>query len=413
MLQSDIVLSVNTGIDVSKVEQRAWRGAIEEYTKALENHPNNLQNIHTPFSLCSCIINKLKESTDFEGKTFLVLNLELVEILVYDFGVSRDRIWFVTDCDKKADILKHERYKGVNTISGDFLKWETDMKFDNVVMNPPYQNQQVQKGEKRGGGASLWDRFVEKAVSLTKENGYICAIHPSMWRKPESKCSKNKGLWNSMTEKQIVYLEIHNIIDGKKVFNAGTRYDWYVMQNKPCENSTIVIDEDGVKNKLDLRNWDFLPNKNFIMVKDILATGSDISCKLIWNTFYHTAIGRYDYVSEIKSEEFRYPLIHSTNKDGSRFYWTNFKNKDHFGVPKVIFGESGINDCVIDMNGEYGMTQGAMAIMVDSMDEAINIKKALESEKFKILLESVSWGNFRIDWRLFKYFRKDFWKDFV
>jgi len=31
-------------------------------------------------------------------------------------------------------------------------------------------------------------------------------------------------------ENQMLYLEIHGIKDGQKVFNCGTRYDWYLIQ---------------------------------------------------------------------------------------------------------------------------------------------------------------------------------------
>ena len=41
------------------------------------------------------------------------------------------------------------------------------------------------------------------------------------------------------------------------------------------------------------------------------------------------------------------------------------------------------------------------------------LKKVLESLEFKKVLESCSWSNYQIDWRLFTYFKKDFWKEFM
>jgi hypothetical protein len=37
----------------------------------------------------------------------------------------------------------------------------------------------------------------------------------------------------------------------------------------------------------------------------------------------------------------------------------------------------------------------------------------IESEKFKQILCDNKWGSYNIDWRLFKYFKKDFWKELV
>ena len=65
------------------------------------------------------------------------------------------------------------------------------------------------------------------------------------------------------------------------------------------------------------------------------------------------------------------------------------------------------------MKGVYGMTQGAMAIQVNSLEEAINISKAISSDKFNTILKSCLFGNYRIDWNIFTYFKKDFWRDFV
>jgi hypothetical protein len=65
------------------------------------------------------------------------------------------------------------------------------------------------------------------------------------------------------------------------------------------------------------------------------------------------------------------------------------------------------------MNGDYGMTQGSMAIVIDSLEDVSSIKKALLSDGFNSFLKTVMWSNFRIDWRLFSYLKKDFWKEFI
>ena len=58
------------------------------------------------------------------------------------------------------------------------------------------------------------------------------------------------------------------------------------------------------------------------------------------------------------------------------------------------------------------MTQHAIGIN-DDIENLEDIKKALETDKFKNILKSCLWSNFQIDWRLFTYFRKDFYKEFI
>jgi hypothetical protein len=83
-----------------------------------------------------------------------------------------------------------------------------------------------------------------------------------------------------------------------------------------------------------------------------------------------------------------------------------------FDIPKVIFGEAGINTAVLDNGGKYGLTQGAMAIPIKSKKEGIAIKLALESSIFERIINAMSFGNFRIDWRIFLFFKRDFYKYF-
>lgn len=59
------------------------------------------------------------------------------------------------------------------------------------------------------------------------------------------------------------------------------------------------------------------------------------------------------------------------------------------------------------------MTQHSMAIIVSDIEEANNIKKALLSSNFNDFLKTVMWSNFQIDWKLFSYLKKDFWKEFI
>jgi hypothetical protein len=126
------------------------------------------------------------------------------------------------------------------------------------------------------------------------------------------------------------------------------------------------------------------------------------------------------WVSDTQDEQHIYPVVHSTPKTGPRMMWSSKVNTSStamFGVPKVIFGESGIHDVIIDIDGKYGMTQGAIGLKIiatpytDTVEqEAWQMKRVLESREFHAILDAMSFSNFRIDWRMFLYFRPDFYK---
>jgi hypothetical protein len=207
----------------------------------------------------------------------------------------------------------------------------------------------------------------------------------------------------------IQYLETHDEKDGMNVFKAGTRYDWYILKKTPNTGfKTTVIDEDGNMTEIDLSKWPWLPNKYFDQIYSLIGAG----CPIL---FDRTKYGsdKKDRVSHLKTSEFKYPLIRSTPENGVRYMYSNRNDFGFFGVSKVIFGESGVKNAITDIKGKYGMTQGAMAIKVTDKQEANLVKKALESNQFQKLLQACMWGNFRIDWRLFTFFKKDWYKEIL
>jgi len=302
----------------------------------------------------------------------------------------------------------------VNLQKCDFLdttSLDFDIKtFDIIIGNPPFNASQEASG-KKGGGDSLWPDFVEKSLSLLNPKGYLVFVHPSAWRKPDKKDSDDSTLFKKMSrECQIEYLEIHSKPDGLKMFGVQTRYDWYILKNVPCFKKTTIKDETGKIQNIDLRKWDFLPNCYYGEVNRLLSNKNPLNVIYSRNQFGTDK----DWTKETESKEYKYPLIHSTPIGEPRFYWTNTKTPpvknevEMFGQKKVVFGESGMNEVILDIDGKYGMTQGAIGLEIENKKQGILYKKALESEGFERILKALNFGNFRIDWRIFLYFRKDF-----
>ena len=119
---------------------------------------------------------------------------------------------------------------------------------------------------------------------------------------------------------------------------------------------------------------------------------------------------RKKWISKIETKEFKYPVVHSTPKDGHRFVWSNKNDNGFFGIKKVIFGESGIYNPIIDIEGKYAMSQGAMAIIIDDIKEGEKISKFLCSTTFNKIIKACLWSSFRIEWGMFKDLKKNFYE---
>lgn len=328
----------------------------------------------------------------------------IVENMIYTCELqSRNVILWLLGVDPKDEYT-------TNTYWGSFLDEGFDKhmkevwgieKFDIIIGNPPYN----QNGS--GTGNTIWNIFVEKSSSISKKN--LLFIHPSSWRMPLRE-SDRFFKSSQIIKKHAIFIRIIDKQRANDFFGLSVKVDFYVLDLSTISESCVIESPDGSGSEMNIKDLNFIPNDNFDLFKRLLAKKQDQKCEVVFSYKYDP---RNTYVSRTSDDVYRFPLILSTPKSGIRYAYSSVNNRGHFGIPKVIFGESGIGDVIIDINGDYGMTQGAMAIIVSDIEEASNIKKALLSNKFNDFLKTVMWSNFRIDWRLFSYLKKDFWKEFI
>jgi hypothetical protein len=290
-----------------------------------------------------------------------------------------------------------------NHYTGDSLKLNIKEKgvsgFDAVIGNPPYNDDSGHTGK----GHTLWTIFIEKSLNeWLLPNGYLLFVNPSLWRQPEH------PLQNLMKSKQIIYLEIHDEKDGLKTFKCNTRYDVYLIQNKLYESDTIIKTQKGEIIHVNLTDWDFIPNYKFIELQQIIEKKEKI------NMLY----SRSDYASDKKwtskekTDKYKYPVAYSVNRaNEAKFIWSEINTKGHYGEPKVIFG-SGATGFIIDAEGKYACSEFCTGI-IDDVENLENIAKVLNSSNFKDIILATSVSKAEINRKILKYFKKDFWKQFI
>jgi len=118
--------------------------------------------------------------------------------------------------------------------STDFLSWETDMKFDVIVGNPPFQS------GKGNGSQPIYKKFVAKAMELSAEGGYVSIISP-----PGFLSGGNLNFPAQLFEKiklgNLLHVQYDNVaahFDG-----IGSLFCYMVWQNSPYERSTTINEE--------------------------------------------------------------------------------------------------------------------------------------------------------------------------
>lgn len=260
-------------------------------------------------------------------------------------------------------------------------KWNIE-KFDIIVGNPPYQP--MSNGKK--GGKSLWPSFVKYAFDVIRDDGYLCFVHPSLWRKP------NNELHDLMFGKQFHYLSLHTKQEGDKVFKSTTRYDWYVLQNTPSVRSCTVRFDDGEMLQIQIEpKLPYLPNHGFsILEKTYVVAIRDGCLKTLQSSECHTM---RSYVSKKQEGEFVHILLNSVSRTrGKQFAFSSKPHTDQY-KKKVIFSNGEIIQPFYD-KGELGVTQGAIYVLVESDEEGEKVVKFLNSRLVSYIIAATKWSNF-------------------
>ena len=313
-----------------------------------------------------------------------------------------------TNVSTMKKIFCGEKYE-LNIFEGSFIdikhltKVDIKLKFNIILGNPPFQYKEENKQSQ-----NIWYLFIKRSYEeLLEDKGYLLFIHPSGWRDIDG---ITRFIYNYIKQHNLIYLSMNTYKDGQRVFGVGTNFDYYLVENiKTNNNLTLINDIDNKKYKINLNNWDFIPNGNFNQFKKLLANNNE---KV--NVLYDRSMYGADKknTNKIKNDIFKYPCIYSINKDGSiNFIYSN-KIDGHFGIPKVIWS-NGAGEPIIDEEGKYGLSDFAYGI-VDDKQNLQKIKDAMISEKFINLMKySVFKQNNKYNYKIIALLEKDFYNDFI
>jgi|AntAceMinimDraft_1070359.scaffolds.fasta_scaffold09184_2 hypothetical protein len=294
-------------------------------------------------------------------------------------GVSKDDIadslWMVDKYHVFANRAVRKGY--TNIVTTDFLDWKTNMKFDVIIGNPPYQDPTGQN--------TIYPKFYAKAIQLAKPDAYIAmitppAIIPGLWGVKDPDGIKMPA------PIQIDYIKVGNCVKDHFV-GVSSDFCYFILQNKQSVNNSVTVETDAgtvvaagpifPRETSDIKLAQSILNKCFSFYKDAYeATSGDHGKKAHFDpNGTHLAVESISTTKQLKTR----PIT-----------WTGTAHK-HFNSPKVIMPMYG-KVAIIDYT--HNLVSASQEKLADGTKLTghniitILTKSNAESESLLTLLES-------------------------
>jgi hypothetical protein len=331
----------------------------------------------------------------------------ILEQMIYSAELTPKNVFIYKKifCGDKYQLNIHEGDTLKMDVKNDFGLPVDFQGFDVILGNPPYQQKVGPTNTK-----PLWHLFVIHSLKNCKSNGYLVFVHPSGWRNIDGKF---KNIQTEILTRDLQYLEIHNEKDGMKTFISETRYDWYVLKNNKVDNTnTIIKFQDGTMNTINVNGLEFIPNGEYEKIMSMIAKNGEEHVDVLHSESLYEI--RKKWMSRTKTEEYKYPCVYTVNSKSEITYYYSSKQHGHYEVPKFIWSNGRISSIgsYVDINGDYGLTQFAYAI-VDKPENLQKIKEVFDTKDFRNLMELCAVGQLTVNYKVISIFKKDFWKVFT
>lgn len=289
----------------------------------------------------------------------------------------RESIWLIDKYNVFTNYAKLN-YGFKNVVTADFLEWKTDMNFELITGNPPYQDSD-------DSGGTLWAKFAERAFDIAKDEGCVTLIHPPSFIGKHTVKAKGKSDYSCFANNQFKQIHLFDEQEKNKYFSGvGTRICWYIAQKQKPQYKTEIIGYDtGSKFSytVNFNKITFLPtviNRLSMSIHEKLITCDSIKFIQKRELHYHTMKLR-NQVSDTESDSFSNKSYFSHKI----IRYSNFKFSDYYDIKLMIPQTSTIDKSFIDNN--CNVSEDLFYILCKTKNEAKKLQTYLHSDLVKYI----------------------------
>jgi len=361
---------------------------IRDINDGLFVNPKNKGKINTPLPLVKEMISILPEEAFEVGKKVLDpackngIFLKVIHMVRQQLGQTKEEIQndlYGFDPDPvMVSIAKH--ISGLKNIYiKDFIREETNMRFDVILANPPYQN---------GKDLKFYWKFIDVAKKLINHNGSILYISPKSW------------LYNSRQYKDIIRshdysISYINLDERLQTYfpDIGSSFCIYHIVRKVIEK-TKVITFDGEERNVDLRTF-----KGDIREKYIFNTMVDkIFSKLYKNgkIIPENGKGQNSFVKEKDvTNGYVFPVYLSSDVNRQTM-WADERQKGQNSMKLIVSHiiNPGQSTQFSEISFEKGVGRYSFFYRTKDKNTAENIQKFFDTNMYKFIDKIKRYGRY-------------------
>ena len=264
---------------------------------------------------------------------------------------------------------------------------------DVIIGNPPFNCNSIKKvptnqvKNKKNDGKTIWTDFIRKSISILKPSGYLLAITPSIWMKPDK-----AKMYHLLTSYKIH--KLHTLSGNKtnQIFNgeAQTPCCYFLLQNITQDNQLKLYDN----NMGNYINYTLYPDK------PIPVYGASIIKKLMIYVIKYGSLTvkktndprRSVQLSLEKTNEYKYPAIKTCILNGVvPELVMRYSNEPcaYYNKPKLVLAHGMYGFPYYDKAGEFGICNRDKFVIQDKTnDEFEKVFEFLNTNLAKYIFES-------------------------
>lgn len=193
----------------------------------------------------------------------------------------------------------------------------SEIQFDNIVGNPPYQK----------NNQGLWQIFAIQAIKLLKPGGTLSFVTPTSWANG-SNLGTERNIFNSVFQKYSC-TEIHTDVNNefkKEGHKIGKNISAWTVVKEEYSGKTKIFDENGNFRYIDISKYPFFINEFSFEALEIFEKIID------YGIFYR------EFVEKVADSDkyFAFPKAKHISYDSFGYRYNNVEN--NFPSSKITVG---------------------------------------------------------------------------